>query len=154
MKWLLGKLDSLVSTVVGAAGGVAASQILAFIGQYRQRLGGHLAEAQFNLRETLDGAVYQGLEPAAQRAMAVPLSDRVTELADAVSALGSSNPWVLPWTFVRQIDFGIAAATLGDFAPALPLDTVSLAYGAAGILFGWLVYDLIKTPFRRRARRA
>ena len=154
MRWLLGKLDSLLSTVIGAAAGLAASQVLAFIQQYRQRLGGHLAEAQLNLRETLDSELYRGLEPAAQRALASPLADRVSDLADTLNALGSSGPWLLPWAFVRELELGIAAATLAEFRPALPLDLVSLSYGAAGILVGWLVYDLLKAPFRRRRRRA
>lgn len=152
MRWFLSRLDSLASTVVAAVLGVGASQFMAFVQQYRQRLGGHLAEAQFNVRQTMDGPVYRGLDPEAQRSLLGPLVGRVDDLNEANTALATARPWELPWAFLRTADWDVAAGALADFQPAVPLDLASLVYAALGLLLGWLIYDLLKIPFRRRRR--
>ncbi len=151
MKWLGRKLDSLVSTLFAASFALAASQLLEFIQQYRQRLGGHLAEAQIAFRQTIDGDL-PGLNTAARAALATPQQERVTELAQATSTLASAGPWELPWKFLWHLDFGVAGGTLRDYQPALPLDVVSLSYAAAGMVLGWMVWELIKSLFRPHRR--
>ncbi|MDA1132950.1 MAG: DUF2937 family protein [Proteobacteria bacterium] len=150
MTWLLRRLDSFVSTLFAALAGIAASQFLSFVQQYRQRLGGHLAEAQFNVRQTMDGPVYRGMDAEAQRQLLGPLVGRVNDLNDANTALATARPWELPWAFLQAADWEIASGALADFQPALPVDAASLLYTAAGLLLGWAVYDLLKWPFRRR----
>ncbi len=112
MNWILAKLDSLASALFAASFGLAASQLLEFIQQYRQRLGGHLAEAQLAFRATIENTTYRGLDATARQALAVPQQDRITDLAGASNALSDANAWVLPWKFFWHIDFSIAGATV------------------------------------------
>ena len=155
MKWFLAKLDSLVSAVFAASFGLAASQLLEFIQQYRQRLGGHLAEAQLAFRETIENTTYRGLDATARQALAVPQQDRIADLSTAANALSTAGPWDLPWKFFWNLDWSIAKATFSVFQPALPLDLVSLTYAAAGMVIGWVLWGLLKAlvqPPRRRHR--
>lgn len=155
--WLLRKLDALAGTLIAATFGLAGSQLLEFIQQYRQRLGGHLAEAQIALRATLDNTVFQGLDVAARQALAAPQSDRIAKLAAANRAMAdAAGDWDLPFRFFWRIDPAIAMATLKSFQPALPLTLVSLAYTVAGMVLGWMLWELLKALFAPpgRYRRA
>ena len=153
--WLLRKFDSLAGTIVAASFGLAGSQLLEFIQQYRQRLGGHLVEAQLALRSTLDNTAFQRLDVAARQALAAPQSDRITHLATASRALGDAGTWDLPLRFFWRIDLPIAAATFKSFQPAIPLTLVSLTYAVVGMVVGWLLWELVKavTVPSRRFRR-
>ncbi|MBM3506379.1 MAG: DUF2937 family protein [Alphaproteobacteria bacterium] len=151
MRWIARKLDSLVGTLFAAAAGLAAWQLLEFIQQYRQRLGGHLAEAQLAYRQTV-GAEVPGLNAATRQALALPQQERVAEIAQAWNALAAADPWLQPFTIARHIDFGIAGATFRAYQPALPLDLVSLSYAVAGMVFGWLLWELVKALLRPARR--
>ena len=150
MRWLFAKIDSLAGTVFAAVAGILTSQFLAFIQQYRQRLGGHLAEAQLAARQTRD-AQSNLLDPA-QADLLQAMQDRVTALADAAGAIASAGPLALPRVFLFNFDADIVFGTLHDFRPALPLDATSLLYGVIGIILGWALYGWIKAPFRRLLR--
>lgn len=151
--WLLRKLDSLAGTLVAATFGLAGSQLLEFIQQYRQRLGGHLAEAQIALRATLDNTVYRGLDATTRQALALPQSDRIAKLAAANRAMAdAAGDWDLPIRFFWWIDPSIAAATLRTFQPALPLTLVALTYALAGMVLGWTLWHVLKALFAPLAR--
>jgi len=149
MRWFLSRVDMLARTFAAAVLGGGASQFMAFVQQYRQRLGGHLAESQFNIRQTMEGHVYRGLDLERQRSLLSPLETRVNDLNDTNTVLATARPWELPWSFLRTADWDIAAGTFADFQPAMPLDVVSLVYAALGLLVGWLLYGVLKMPFRR-----
>jgi hypothetical protein len=151
MNWLGRKLDSLIGTLFAASFALAASQLLEFIQQYRQRLGGHLVEAQYAFRQTIDGDL-PGFNAAARQALATPQQERITELAQAANALTSAGPWELPWKFLWHIDFAVAGGTLKDYQPAMPLDLVSVSYAAAGMVLGWMLWELIKSLVRPSRR--
>src|SRR5262245_10392192 len=143
MNWFLRQLDSLVGTIFAATFGLAASQLLEFIQQYRQRLGGHLTEAQLALRATVENNTYRGLDVTARQALALPQQDRITDLSSAANALSSAGPWELPWKFFWNLDWSIARATFSVFQPALPLDVVSLSYAALGMVLGWSLWTFV-----------
>ena len=69
---------------------------------------------------------------------------------DAISGASAS---VRPFVFLREFDMDIAAATLRIFEPALPLSFAGLIYALAGIVAGWLLYELFKAPVGMLARR-
>ncbi len=147
MKWLFRKLDSLIGTIFAAATGIIAWQFLAFVQQYRQRLGGHLAEAQLAERQTRQAP---GARPSEELIQA--MQDRVTDLADGVNAISAASPFGAPWAFLLNFDADIVFGTLHDFSAALPLDPASLTYGIAGIVLGWALYGSLKKLFRRLIR--
>lgn len=146
--WLLRKLDSLIGTLIAASFGLLGSQLLEFIQQYRQRLGGHLAEAQLALRSTLDNAAFRSLDAGAQQAFVAPQSERVAHLVQASQALAeATGTWDLPVRFFWRIDLPIAAATWKSFQPALPLTAASLVYAVVGMVLGWLAWEVAKAIF-------
>ena len=125
MSWIARKLDTLTGAVFAAIGGILTTQLPAFIHQYLQRLGGHLDEAR---RSTADL--------------------RLAELQSAYDALRGADALRQPFVFFRQIDIEIARRVFSDFHAALPFDTISLIYGAAGLLVGLAVYEIVKFPIR------
>lgn len=150
MKWLIYRIDSFLGTVIAIIFGAIFSQFMTFVQQYTQRLGGHLAEAQFNIREMIRGPVYRSLDQEAQLSLITPLETRLNDLVEAQSALSTAGMFRLPWDFIRVVDLDIFSATLDIFQPSIPLDIVSVTYTVFGLFLGWLIYDLIKMPFRRR----
>lgn len=146
MRWLLRKIDSLVAAMFAALGGIAASQFLAFLQQYRQRLGGRLEEAEANYLLIRDGTLYRAVDESTRAQLAAAAQARVDALAGAHDAIAAADPFAKPFVFLRHIDGEIARATFETFQPALPLDAVSLAYGGAGLLLTWILYELLKAP--------
>lgn len=152
-RWLIRQVDSLVGTVLAASLGIAASQILAFMQQYQQRLGGHLAEALLNLRQIQNGTAYKDVSASARERLVATATDRVVELEAARDAIDNAGPFSKPFVFFTHLDPGIAGGTLRSYQPALPLDVTSLAYAALGMIIAWLIYNAIKSPARLFRRR-
>jgi hypothetical protein len=147
MVWIARKLDSLIGTIVAAIAGVVGTQFLAVIQQYRQRLEGHLAEAELNHRQILTADVYRALEDGTRARLAEAAAERAAELARALDAIMGADALSRPFVFVRHLEPEIAAATLRAFEPALPIDVVSIVYGLAGMVLGWTAYEIVKLPF-------
>ncbi|MDP6604335.1 MAG: DUF2937 family protein [Rhodospirillales bacterium] len=147
MGWIARKLDSLVGTMVAAIAGVVGTQFLAVIQQYRQRLEGHLAEADLNHRQILSGDAYRALEESTRTRLAEAAAERAAELARALDAIVNADAFARPFAFLRHLEPEIAAATLRSFEPAIPIDVVSIAYGLAGMILGWLAWEIVKLPF-------
>ncbi len=157
MFWIFRKLDSLAAAVVAAAGAIACAQLPEFIQQYLQRLGGHIDEAKRALRTVADGAAFQGLDQVGRTATAVAHEARVASLQSARDAIAGAGPLERPFAFARHLDPDIAAGTWSAFKPAVPLDPLGLAYALAGLVGGWLAYEIatgvVALVFRRRAAK-
>jgi hypothetical protein len=155
MRWTLRKCDSLLGTVLAAIAGLGFAQLPAFIQQYLQRLGGHVDEAQLNLSRVTAGAGFRNLDPPAREVLTVSLETRVNELEFGERAISSASASARPFIFLREFDPEIAMAALRTFEPAVPLSMAGLIYGVAGIVVGWLLYELLKAPLglARHSRR-
>lgn len=157
MRWTLRKCDALLGTIMAALSGIAFAQLPAFIQQYLQRLGGHIAEARSNLTQVADAAAYRALDAPARDALTASLEQRTADLANAEAAISAASTSLRPFVFVREVDPEIALATLRIFEPALPLSSAGFIYGLAGIVMGWAIYEVCKAPLaaarRRRNRR-
>ncbi len=155
MRWVLQKIDSLFGTVVAAFTGLLASQLLAFIHAYLQRLGGHLNEARRGQRELFNEQMAPAIKDETLRAQLTELAQaRIDALESAYQAIEQAGVFAKPFMFFSHIDRDIAVATAQAFHPALPFDMPSLAFGALGIVLGWVLWELIKSPFPLRRRRA
>ncbi|NKB48350.1 MAG: DUF2937 family protein [Alphaproteobacteria bacterium] len=156
MRWSLRKCDALLGTVLAAVVGLCFAQLPAFMQQYLQRLGGHVDEAQLSLTQITNGETVRALDAPTLQVLSVSLEQRVSVLEAGEQAIRGASASVRPFVFLREFDADIATATLRAFEPALPLSTAGLIYALTGIVAGWLVYELIKTPLgllaRRRAR--
>ena len=158
MRWTLRKCDALLGTILAALSGLGFAQLPAFMQQYLQRLGGHVDEARSNLVHVTGDAAFRTLDAPARHTLAVALEQRAGELATGEAAIRGAGASVRPFVFVRELDPDIALATLRAFEPALPLSAAGLVYGVAGIVIGWISYEVLKAPAgwalrRRRARR-
>ena len=154
MNWFLAKIDNLAGTLIAAVSGLAAAQIFAFIHAYLQRLGGHLDEARHGQGALLNGQTGAVIQDEALRGQVTALTQaRIDALDQAYRAIDQAGGFAKPFVFFRHIDYDIAAATARSYVPALPLDMPSLVYGFAGIVLGWLLWELVKAPFAMVARR-
>ena len=160
MGWFARKIDTQIGSVAAIVGGMAFSQVLQFIAYYQQRLGGHMDEAK---RQAEALAVYAraGTDGEAARTLAETAMERYDYLHGMHAAIDSAPSLTRPFVFASHFDAGIARAALGGFEPAFPLDPASLLYAGAGLVIGWMGYELIKLPItlpwhvlarRRRAR--
>lgn len=152
-RWMLRQVDAFMGAAVAAAAAILGSQFLAFIQQYRQRLGGHLDEATRNLREVSTGEIGQLLDDATRTAVSLVAERRVEDLQSTIDRIESAGPLVKPFIFARHVDYEIANATWSSFQPALPLDAVNLTYSAAALVVSWALYRVLTTPIFHGIRR-
>ncbi len=148
MAWIWTKFDRLCGTVVAAVAGIAASQVQAFIAAYLQRLGGHLDEARRMVERLRNGGFSPDVDTASQDRLAAAIGRRVGDLTTAYDTIAGADAFSRPFAFVAHMDRAIAEATFATFAPALPIDSASLAYALAGMVLGWLLYELATLPIR------
>jgi hypothetical protein len=154
MNWFLAKIDNLAGTLIAAASGLAAAQIFAFIHAYLQRLGGHLDEARRGQGALLNGQSGAVIQDEALRGQVSTLTQaRIDALDQAYRAIDQAGGLAKPFIFFQHFDPDIAAATAQNFVPALPLDMPSLVYSFAGIVLGWMLWELVKAPVAILARR-
>ncbi len=146
MSWVFHKLDTLLGGAVIGAGGVAASQAQAFMIQYIQRLGGHFDEAKLHLNNVQHGLRYQLMSETVRKELEAEAQRRVAALQNAYEAIVEANVFARPFAFLRHADTGMIAATWRDFVPSLPASTGSIAYIVAGMLLGFLAYEIVKLP--------
>ena len=153
MGWITRKLDTLVAAVFAGTAGASVSQLQEFIQQYLQRIGGHLDEAQRNYQTILESDRYREM---AQQTRDILLNDalgRVQEIQASHDAIANAGFMARPYVFLVNMDRTIAARTLENFTPALPVDVESLIYAAIGLVVGFAVYELLKLPFALMFRR-
>jgi hypothetical protein len=158
MGWIGRRLNSLAETIVAAVTGLAALQLQAFIHAYQQRLGGHIDEARLGLQNVVNGGGQMAAEEAGLRDRLASVSrDRIETLTSAQDAIDKAGPFEKPFVFFTHMDMEIGLATAQSFVPAIPLDMTSLIFGGIGIVVGWLLWGVLKSPvalFRRKERRA
>lgn len=154
MRWIFRKLESLAGTVVAAISGLLAAQVVAFIHAYLQRLGGHLDEARHGQGELLNGQTGALIHDEGLRTQMMAVAQaRVDTLEAAYRAIDQAGIFTQPYAFLRHFDGDIAQATMQSFVPALPLDAPSLVFGVAGIVLGWILWDVVKLPIALLRRR-
>ena len=144
MRWLGRRVDQLIAAVLAALAGGAGSQLLAFVQQYSQRLGGHLDEARL-FQQRILALAGDGGERLVEAAAA-----RVAELQRAADAIAGAGPFAKPFVVLGNLDRAIAAGTLADFQPALPLDPASLGYTAAGAAVALIAYAAFRSALAGR----
>lgn len=147
MRWFFRKLDSLIGAAFAGTWGAVISQFQAFVHQYLQRLGGHIDEAARNHRIILDSDRYKQMDAATRDIIAGDAQARVEELKGAFDSIDGADLLTRPYEFLVNLDPVIANRTLENFKPAVPVDLESLIYAGAGLVLGFMVFELIKAPF-------
>lgn len=148
MGWIIKRLNSLTGTVVATVAGLFAIQLPALIDAYLQRLGGHIAEAQRHVSAIATDPLYAALEDSARHTLSVQATRRLADLTTAQDTIAGADVLSRSFLFIRQLDGEIARATLDTFTPALPLDSAALVHGLAGLVLGWILYEILTWPLR------
>ena len=152
---------------IAVLAGLIGSQGPEFAQQYRQRLGGALAELNRIIAEFDAEAQAQNLTPAEALSRlednADPLArergeamaeaiDRARRLSAQLWAIDSGGPLTRLYVVARDFDPEIALSALDNYEPAAPLTLGALAAAGLAAFWGWAATHLIAWPFRRRSR--
>src|SRR3546814_7504096 len=112
MRWLLAKIGLLAGTTCAAAAGAAASQTIAFVHAYLQRLGGHIDEATRTLAALRSGEMGASIrDPAARDRLIDAFAVRLGELETARDAILDAGVFLQPIAFLTTMDREIAHRT-------------------------------------------
>jgi hypothetical protein len=156
-----------LAVAIALLAGLIGSQAPEFAQQYRQRLGGAVAElnrivAQFDAevqRENLTPAeglsrLDQNADPLArQRAedMAGTIS-RANRLEEQLQAMTAAGRFKRLYVMAKDFDPRIAQSALDNYEPAAPLTSEALVAASLAAVCGWAATHLIAWPLRRRSR--
>jgi hypothetical protein len=156
-----------LAVAIALLAGLIGSQAPEFAQQYRQRLGGAVAElnrivSEFDAevgRENLTPA--QGLSQLDQNAdplarqrgadMARTIS-RADRLAEELQAMALAGRFKRLYVMAKDFDLQIAESTLDNYEPAAPLTFEALVAAGFAAVCGWAATHLIAWPLRRRSR--
>lgn len=161
-------VDGLLDRVFSVVGALTLAQAPAFISHYIQRLAGHLAEAERSVVNWLTIAHKAGLADVVQLAARYRSSantevieagnkcladlQRVEELRAALTAIREAPVWRRGVELIVNMDRSIAAGTLKDFQPNLPMTLESAIYALLGIVAGLIVYAIFKAVLKMIGR--
>jgi hypothetical protein len=162
LRWLGGVVDRIL-VVLGA---FLFSQFPAFLQQYSQRLGGHLAELNRQILELQRLAMQSGKTLPAyihkfsssgdsdfsrHGAQMQKMLERQVELSDALNHLTHATLWTKPVAFIQHLQWEIAQGTLSLFQPGLSLTMEGLVYAAMGMVVGYCFFTTLHRLWRKIA---
>ena len=152
-------------SLAAAVGGAALSQFPEYYTHYVQRLGGRIDQARLRAAEIRDDAAAKGLsvedyvetflDSAPHSLEGERMSESIFQLdrmEAAYYALREAPAIKRPFAFAEHMNGDLLEATLGDFAPAVPLTPEGFAYAAAGALAGLALVFGSRRVLRRRRR--
>lgn len=156
----------LIYSLGAIAGGAAFSQFPEYYAHYLQRLGGRIDQARLRAAEIREDAAEKGLsveayvetflESAPHSLEGGRMAESIFQLERmeaAYQALRAATPLQRPLAFAEHMKPGLLEATLGDFAPAVPITPEGLSYAAAGALAGLIaVFGAGRVVRRRRSK--
>ncbi len=156
----------LIYSLGAIAGGAAFSQFPEYYAHYLQRLGGRIDQARLRAAEIREDAAEKGLsveayvesflESAPHSLEGGRMAESIFQLERmeaAYQALRAATPLQRPLAFAEHMNPGLLEATLGDFAPAVPITPEGLSYAAAGVLAGLIaVFGAGRVVRRRRPK--
>jgi hypothetical protein len=168
----MGATHRTIVLAAALAGGATLSQAPEFTQQYRQRLGGAIAEirqvvADFDRDAQANGLTRDqalGLYAAStekflnDRGLTMRgVLDRFERLSRQSRSFASTGPLLRPFALLAQRDARIWAGTWHDFQPALPLTALGVVWAGIGALLGavliWLPAPLVRHARRRWQRK-
>jgi hypothetical protein len=155
-------LHELTAIILAVLIGFAVSQVPRFIQEYEQRLGGALQEATRQLDEFRRNAEGAGLSfneyqarhldspDTALRATGRTIQNsvaRVADLREQAQRLADASHFVKPVVLARTYDRSLVGATWQRFGVTATFDP---AFGAIGLVVGWLLNALLWALMPRR----
>lgn len=157
----LGLFKNLADKIVFAIAAIIGLQIPNFIGQYRQRLGGHFDEASQNLKsyegiaeETIGTTDLDALATHYQQGSSdvqiigeklVEDVARADRLGLLVENLEGASIFGRLKHLIVDLEMPVARATMSDYQPGLPITPEAIMYALifgiiATLLFNWILF--------------
>jgi hypothetical protein len=161
--FLMKPFDALASRIFAVVGAVTLSQFPNFVQAYLQRLGGHLDElkrviAQYDKAAVSTGKTlkeYISIHMSSNSPEIVKTGQimndqltRVDHLGKSLDVINNAGPFSKFISFCANADFEIARATLKNYTPGLSLNAESILYGLLGMVFGMIIYFILKAPIK------
>lgn len=137
---------------------IFAIQIPAFIDAYSQRLGGHIAELQWQIQqlELLSMQSGKNLDSYIQKFLAQDDADfysqgiyiqnltlRKNQLQSHLEKIENAPAGFKFFIFLKNLDIHIARESILHFKPSLPLTMSAALYGLIGLLIGSLLAEVV-----------
>lgn len=155
-------MNSLLDRLCMVLGAFIGSQIPAFMQQYTQRLGGHVAElnrlfdhlqvvaGQSN--KTINQYIHKFLSSSDpdfvhQGEFMQNLEMRLQQLNQSLYQLTHSSLWDRPFVFIKDLHYDIAQSTFASFQPSLNITVEGLCYTGIGMIAGYAGYQLASRMF-------
>ena len=157
-----------IAFLVALVTAFVATQVPAFILQYRQALGGAIGElsavvarfdsdsAQAGLSESGGIERLKGNGDQLARARGFAIQDtvqRLQSLREAQDRFRTQGPLARLGTFVTHYDARIGRGTFSEFQPAVPTTPEGFVAGLIGFVFGGGIVHLAARPMTRRVRQ-
>ena len=164
---MLNFIGHTLERILFAINFILAVQVPGFIGQYTQRLAGHLDEAKYQLGnyqviadQHYQGDLlllikrYQSNSDAGIRAsgnVVLDLVERITNLSDQVAHLLTSDYLTMIYYFSADIELPIARATLRDYQLSMPLEMNAIVTGLVFAVFASIIVHFVGGLWRSNA---
>lgn len=156
-------LDKMMDRIFVVLGALLFLQMPLFMQQYHLSLQGHIKELEYQIDKinvvakqsgkTLDEWIQKFVKStdsdfSKQGDLLRDMVNRRVELADAMSAWKNSSVYQRPFVFIRYYKSDIVKDTWQMFQFGIPFNLEGLAYGAMGIVGGYMLYATISFTFR------
>jgi hypothetical protein len=163
------RANSLIFFVVSVVFGLAFGQVPEFVQQYSQRLGGAVDELGRIVQHFDDDSRLSGYDRvSALRLMASDtvrlVRDQATRMEENIArldrlreqqaALTTGGSFKRVGNFVMNVDRALAASTIEEYAPALPMTIDGLLFAIGGFIVGWAMCVAGAMVFQRRRSEA
>ena len=164
LPWLVGLLDRIFA-VIGAAVFVQAPL---FMQQYTQQLIGRTEELRLQVDamrraagisgKTLDQLLQKFADSGDadfvhQGDVMSGIVQRWYHLSEALTAMEDSSLWSRPLSFLYHLNTDVFKSTLAHFSFGLPISLEGGIYAFIGLMFGYLIFSLLKKLCGKFSRR-
>lgn len=159
LRWL----DKMMDRIFVVLGALILLQMPLFMQQYHLSLQGHAKELDYQIEKINQAAQKSGKtltewikkfatssdsDFAQQGILMEDMLTRRDELSTAMSAWQNASPFKRPFVFLHYYKTDIVNDTWKMFQFGIPFNLEGLAYGAVGILLGYMMYCTISLSFR------
>lgn len=146
MSWIWSRIDRLLGAAVVGFGGAAGSQLSPLIAQYQARANAVLTAAAAKLSEIQTGIKYQVMAETVRSDLATAARQEVAAARADHDPVAAANIITKPFRLWQHADSAIFDETWRNFVPALPATAEAVSYTIAGVLLGFLVYEIVRFP--------
>jgi hypothetical protein len=146
MEWFWSWIDRLLGAIAVGVFGVAGSQLATLISQYVARAAAYLAAAEAKLADIQTGLKYQVMAETVRADLAAAARAEVAAAKAIHDPVATANIVTKPFRLWQHADSPLFDETWRNFVPALPATVEAVTYTVAGVLIGFLVYEIVRFP--------